>query len=345
MRTASIAVMSVLVSLVLVGTIAYGTGWFGFASASSTSDYRGQTLSVQNQEEGQGETTQAWLGILAVNNNQELADHLGLPTVEGVVVVRVIVHEETGLHRGDLITALDTTTITILEDLRSLLAKKSPEDVVTITYIREGTTATTQVTLKDRPLGLAHHLPDTLGHPPTPQLPRLAHLAVRFLSGQPLERLVTSSTVFERDDGAVVTVNAIGGTVAAIQPATDTTLATVTVEPKDNSPSKSIALGDGVLLLKRLHPVDPANLDLNDQVILVKVLVDGELQQTVVLVGTVVFGPTGRRWHAPLRPRWQQPLRGIADSGFQLPPGLDGLRERFSRLVPPRELPQGYFLT
>ncbi|MHC3474873.1 S1C family serine protease [Streptomyces sp. 7R007] len=55
--------------------------------------------------------------------------------------------DKAGLHAGDIITQLDKARITDTQSLAEALAAKSPGDQVTITYIRDGHTLTTQATL------------------------------------------------------------------------------------------------------------------------------------------------------------------------------------------------------
>jgi S1-C subfamily serine protease len=52
-----------------------------------------------------------------------------------------------GLHRGDVITHLDTTKITSEEGLLKALAKKTPEETVKLTVVRESG-ATSELTVR-----------------------------------------------------------------------------------------------------------------------------------------------------------------------------------------------------
>jgi putative serine protease PepD len=56
-----------------------------------------------------------------------------------------------GLQNGDVVTALDGTTVTDQSDLSSVIETKKPGDKMTVTYIRSGKTHTTTVTLSARP--------------------------------------------------------------------------------------------------------------------------------------------------------------------------------------------------
>ena len=56
-----------------------------------------------------------------------------------------------GLRAGDVVTALDDETIDTADDLSAAVTAKSPGDEVTVTYTRDGTSHTAQVTLGTRP--------------------------------------------------------------------------------------------------------------------------------------------------------------------------------------------------
>src|SRR5204863_340546 len=56
-----------------------------------------------------------------------------------------------GLKGGDVVTAFDGGTITSPDDLTAAVAAKRPGDKVSVTYLRSGSTKTTQVTIGTRP--------------------------------------------------------------------------------------------------------------------------------------------------------------------------------------------------
>ena len=56
-----------------------------------------------------------------------------------------------GLKGGDVVTAFDGGTITSPDDLTAAVAAKRPGDKVSVTYVRSGSTKTTQVTIGTRP--------------------------------------------------------------------------------------------------------------------------------------------------------------------------------------------------
>lgn len=60
---------------------------------------------------------------------------------------------EAGLQAGDLMTKWGETELKTVEDWMPMLEKAAPGDVVEVTYIRDGKTQTTKVTLKGRSTG------------------------------------------------------------------------------------------------------------------------------------------------------------------------------------------------
>lgn len=100
---------------------------------------------------------------------QEGRDVPDFGTVNGIYVAKV---EEdgaggaAGLKDGDIITAIDNQPLTKMAELQEYLAKKQPGDKVQITYLRNKSKKTTQVTLKNAQGGTAVMKPadmDVLG--------------------------------------------------------------------------------------------------------------------------------------------------------------------------------------
>jgi len=59
--------------------------------------------------------------------------------------------DKAGLEAGDVVTKLDGTTITSEADLSAVIDGKRPGDKMTVTYLRDGKSATVTVTLTSRP--------------------------------------------------------------------------------------------------------------------------------------------------------------------------------------------------
>jgi serine protease Do len=118
----------------------------------------------------QGSTAGAWLGIRGLSLTPEIAETMDLPAdQQGVLVAEVVDStpaEQAGLRGGDesldvdgqqvqiggdVITAVDGSTITSFEDLRLFLVHAEPGDVASFTLLRDGNEITVDVTLGEPP--------------------------------------------------------------------------------------------------------------------------------------------------------------------------------------------------
>jgi serine protease Do len=82
------------------------------------------------------------LGIVGVTVTPEIADVLGEPRIpSGVVVTAIVANRlavDSGLQEGDIVHALNRTTIKTLEDLRAAFAKLQPGDPAAMQVERNG---------------------------------------------------------------------------------------------------------------------------------------------------------------------------------------------------------------
>lgn len=123
-----------------------------------------------------------WIGISGLDLNQTQATTLGLSVNQGVYVVLVVSGspaEKAGLKAGttdqsgapakggDVITAIDSTTVKTVSDLQNYLANKNVGDTVTLTLNRDGATTTVGVTLAARPADTSSVVPSN----PLPGVP------------------------------------------------------------------------------------------------------------------------------------------------------------------------------
>ena len=138
-----------------------GNDGIGFAVPSST------VAEIVPQIVSSGSVEHAYLGVAVASLPQSVADELGVPA--GVMVTEVrqgTPAAEAGLRAatgsatvagqayptgGDVITAVDGTAITDGAGLQSAIDAKSPGDSVEITYTRDGSSTTVQVSLGTRP--------------------------------------------------------------------------------------------------------------------------------------------------------------------------------------------------
>ena len=90
------------------------------------------------------------LGISGSSLNSSYAERLDIKETEGFYVGSVDEDSgafEAGLQEGDIIKRIDNIKIRKFSDLKGFLNTKSPDDVVTVKYIRDGYEKEVQVTL------------------------------------------------------------------------------------------------------------------------------------------------------------------------------------------------------
>ena len=138
-----------------------GSDGIGFAIPSST------VSSIVPQIISSGAVEHAYLGVGVASLSESVASELGVPAGAMVTEVRQgTPAAEAGLRAasgsemvngqsyptgGDVITAVDGTAITDGASLQSAIDAKRPGDSVSITYTRDGTSTTVQVSLGTRP--------------------------------------------------------------------------------------------------------------------------------------------------------------------------------------------------
>jgi putative serine protease PepD len=138
-----------------------GNDGIGFAVPSST------VAEIVPQIVSSGSVEHAYLGVAVASLPQSVADELGVPA--GVMVTEVrqgAPAAEAGLRAatgsatvdgqsyptgGDVITAVDGTAVADGAGLQSAIDAKRPGDAVEITYTRDGSSTTVQVSLGTRP--------------------------------------------------------------------------------------------------------------------------------------------------------------------------------------------------
>jgi putative serine protease PepD len=108
--------------------------------------------SVSDQIIATGTVTHAYFGISVVTMPQSAAKQLGL--TGGLYVQSVVPggpSADAGLRAGDIITKLNGEPATSSDQLAALTITQKPGDVVTVTYLRDGQSAVTKVTLGVEP--------------------------------------------------------------------------------------------------------------------------------------------------------------------------------------------------
>ncbi|MFT4578717.1 MAG: serine protease Do [Nitrospinales bacterium] len=98
-----------------------------------------------------GSVTRGWLGVMIQKITPELAKSFGLSQSEGALVGDVIPDGPAfkgGVKRGDVIVRFNGEVVKDMEDLPKIVAATTPNSVVDVEVIREGSKKTLQVTIE-----------------------------------------------------------------------------------------------------------------------------------------------------------------------------------------------------
>jgi len=235
MKRLSIAALLTLAVLVSVGTVVVARAMNG-GSSSTASAEPAQDLSTQK----------VWLGV-------QISRTPDGPTIAAVIAGSPA--EKAGLQRGDVIKAVDGTSVSDVAGVRSDLANKNPGDTVKLSITRNGT---------------AQDITVTLEAPPTP-LPSNFSTLLPELSGitgdQVFSHLLSGSLQFKDSSGNTHTASADLGTVTAV----DTNAKTITVNLNAGG-SKTYSITSGV----STFPADLSKFQNGDNVAAISV--DGNLR-------------------------------------------------------------------
>ena len=94
-------------------------------------------------------TNKAYLGITGMTMNEQLAAQFRYDISKGVFVSAVeegSAAEKAGLQMGDVITKVDDTDITSMDDMTAVKKQYSAGDTATLTVYRQGETITVELT-------------------------------------------------------------------------------------------------------------------------------------------------------------------------------------------------------
>ncbi|GAB4424302.1 MAG: trypsin-like peptidase domain-containing protein [Chloroflexi bacterium OHK40] len=116
--------------------------------------------SVADQLIATGEVRYPYLGVRYLPLDGSIAAELGLPVQNGALIQSGqagqpavepgSAADQAGIRDGDIITAVDGTSLDFNTSLRQLLLRHKPGDTVQLTILRNGTEQTIQVTLGER---------------------------------------------------------------------------------------------------------------------------------------------------------------------------------------------------
>jgi len=184
MRRISIAAAFVLI---LVGTLGglYAAGVFTGGGSSKTAAAASQVSSDQS----------VWMGV-------QIAQSTDGPTIAGVIADSPA--EKAGLKRGDVIKAIDGTSVSDVQAVRDALKDKKPGDTVTVSITRNGNAQDVTATLEAPPEPLAQA---------NPILPELNGIP----ADQLFSHLLGGSFQFTDKDGKTHTASVDLGTVTSVE--------------------------------------------------------------------------------------------------------------------------------
>ena len=97
-----------------------------------------------------GSVQRALLGIRMMDINQEVKDHFGLESMEGVYVAEVVsgtAADKAGMKSGDVIVQVDGRSINSSNQLQEQIGRKNPGDQIVVLVRRGGRSLTLEVTL------------------------------------------------------------------------------------------------------------------------------------------------------------------------------------------------------
>ena len=102
------------------------------------------------------------LGIAPFNLNPGIANQIGVPVTEGIVVARVFADtaaEKAGLQERDVIVQLGEENILNTGDLSRFLMAHLPGETMSVVFFRGTEEMTAQITLQERPVGQPYGQP------------------------------------------------------------------------------------------------------------------------------------------------------------------------------------------
>lgn len=97
-----------------------------------------------------GNVQRGILGVEGGELNSKVSKELGVNDTEGFYINKVTKNsgaEKAGLKTGDIIKKLDNQNINSFAELSGYISTKRPNDLVKVTFLRDGETKTTNVTL------------------------------------------------------------------------------------------------------------------------------------------------------------------------------------------------------
>ena len=111
-------------------------------------------MTVSRQLIERGSVERGYLGIAPLNLTPVIADHMGVPVQEGILIARVVEGSDAqsaGLQGGDVIVAMDGQPIRNTGDLSKFLLDNHPGQRINVRLYRGESVLETEATLGDMP--------------------------------------------------------------------------------------------------------------------------------------------------------------------------------------------------
>ncbi len=100
-----------------------------------------------------GAVQRGWMGVEISSVTNQLAEERSLPSVAGVyitIVTRGSAANDAGLIGGDVILSVDDVNTNTLSQFMEQIGRHRPGDVIKVSYVRNGSLESTEVTLKNK---------------------------------------------------------------------------------------------------------------------------------------------------------------------------------------------------
>jgi serine protease Do len=126
----------------------YGAENIGFSVPVNT------LAAIVDQLKATGKVRRGYLGVSITNLDRDMAEAFGVASTEGALVQQVQPRSPAqiaGLRNGDVIVAVDARPVSDTRQLIDYVSAKAPGTKVELTFLRNGKTMTTTLTLEERP--------------------------------------------------------------------------------------------------------------------------------------------------------------------------------------------------
>ena len=253
-------------AILMLTTAGFGL-WAGLAAERAAADESSQT-----------QVAKPWIGVSLSNINSRLAERLGLPQNEGVVIVKAVSGspaEQAGLQAKDILLKIGATSIDTVKTAVSTVSSYKVGDVVTLTILRNNQNLTVNVTLAVAPspsfmpkLGMLLKGWPGLGLSGLNLPNLLKELNLDGIGqGQLLDHFKGAQISLTDKDGNPVTVQIVPGTVASVSGNT------LVLTPSDTTkgPTVTFSVPDGTIIRKGTGAVALSALAGGDKAVVVTV--------------------------------------------------------------------------